>query len=792
MSRVLLIEHRLPLVKYIARRVSVKSVMAERPLDDDISQSEDELGQRTSSMDFASNLNSANSTLDPPTIAAAMAPPRSSAIPMPRIKPAKPPNPKPNTPAVLDTPLPETSAANSKRKGSSIGSDSGQAPLAAETSPTPAPEGQSVGRISALSKQLEGKFAAAPSSGPPSANSAAAKKKFVPIMPMPVAQSPMIPQSGTAISPVNEDVEELKVGSLDSQSSVFVSGSVSKKTAGRSGRKKFGGLRESLRNVFGRNDDGDNEDTAATDQSAGRRTSVDANAHQTEEENDDLQKSPSMGDLENDPSSDDLSFLAWDKRNNVYSSIVNEMALRLQQRRNIVDGAAPSPSAGGAPSRFTQAEMPPALDGSSENKDSLSVETKDTLSVEMSPDKAGSKRRPVFVPYITPETSPLGSSSSSIPSEDKAPAPTPEKLRGDGVERLQSALEIWSTEETYVTQLELVFNDVVRWLKGYAVVGPKPLIKEQEIQVLFGSIGELLTLHRKILAKLRELKENGDEFLERNVGDVFIKFAPYFKLYFNHVNTFAQNQQKLKVERKKNPDLDRFLQVFEYLAKQTVESFLITPVQRIPRYKLLLERIKKHCRYLTSEEDQSYVKQIEMGLTKVEEIAAQLEDMMEMSEAREKVVQIQEKVFKGKVALVSPRRYCVRIGALAKIHESKSGSNSQKKYLFVLFNDLLIYSTIPDKARSAQLRAEIPLEDIGLENIPDDDNQQYAFKIVSAKRAMVIIASNQKEKDDWLADLRNSVGQALSNADSKSKLVSQGSMSNLNSMPSPSSDGASA
>eukprot|EP00475_Leptophrys_vorax_P037305 TRINITY_DN6411_c0_g2_i1.p1 TRINITY_DN6411_c0_g2~~TRINITY_DN6411_c0_g2_i1.p1 ORF type:complete len:660 (+),score=172.52 TRINITY_DN6411_c0_g2_i1:102-1982(+) len=616
------------------------------------------------------------------------------------------------------------------------------------------------------------------------AAAAGGKKRVGPTVPLPNAASnhqvspPVASSVGVGqshISPVAEEHDEMKVGSLESQSVVSITGSISRKTAGKStGRRKFGGgLRESLRNVFGKNDDNESGvETTSVEQS--RRASVDGNDGNAaaDEGDDDLMRSPSTEVEADNGSSDDLSVLAWDKRNNVYSSIVNEMASKLQQRRNAADvgGTGPSPSAGAilqsAP-RFKDEPVPAPLESPSDSKEMNFVDE--------SCEKDKGKRKPVFVPYVAPGEL----SSNDAPVEEKPTAPSAEKLSKDGVERLQSALEIWSTEETYVAQLESLTTDLIRWLKAYGNAGVKPLMREQDIQMIFGSISELATLHRKMLNKLRELKEVGNEHLERNVGDVFIKFSPYFKIYFNHVHSFSSNQEKLKVERKKNADLDRFLTVFEFLAKQTVESLLITPVQRIPRYKLLFDRIKKHCRYLNSEEDALYVKMVETALTKVEEIAAQIESMMEMSEAREKVVQIQEKVFKNRVALVSPRRYCIRIAVLAKLHESKSGSSSHKKYLFILFNDLLIYSTVPDKARSAQLRAEIPLEDVALENMPDEDNLANAFRIVGPKRSITLFANNPKEKDDWLGDIRSCVRQLNAVAESKRKLESQGSLANL-------------
>eukprot|EP00494_Astrolonche_serrata_P004913 UN04928 len=79
----------------------------------------------------------------------------------------------------------------------------------------------------------------------------------------------------------------------------------------------------------------------------------------------------------------------------------------------------------------------------------------------------------------------------------------------------------------------------------------------------------------------------------------FLKyFTPYFRLYQSYVNNFTVNQEKVK-EMSKNSE---FLKLQEHLKSLcngfSLESMLILPIQRLPRYHLLLRELYQKPRSL--------------------------------------------------------------------------------------------------------------------------------------------------------------------------------------------------
>lgn len=94
----------------------------------------------------------------------------------------------------------------------------------------------------------------------------------------------------------------------------------------------------------------------------------------------------------------------------------------------------------------------------------------------------------------------------------------------------------------------------------------------------------------KFLDELKEKVQNDDKL----VGAVFIKYVPFFKCYTKYFADYEQSCALIKQLMKK-PDFEAAaLQQKKSSGGLDLESLLITPVQRIPRYKLLLSEILKH------------------------------------------------------------------------------------------------------------------------------------------------------------------------------------------------------
>lgn len=156
--------------------------------------------------------------------------------------------------------------------------------------------------------------------------------------------------------------------------------------------------------------------------------------------------------------------------------------------------------------------------------------------------------------------------------------------------RLQAIEEILTSEKSYLNQLEILMNYFIIPLKERAI------IDDASHMTLFGQIEMIYNLNGELLHELEVDLEN--------VGNAFLKIAPFFKLYsvyaFDYKNALLILQDLIN----KNPVFRKFLENTESRPEiQTkLNALMITPIQRVPRYRLLLEQVLMY----TSPSDPDY------------------------------------------------------------------------------------------------------------------------------------------------------------------------------------------
>lgn len=80
-------------------------------------------------------------------------------------------------------------------------------------------------------------------------------------------------------------------------------------------------------------------------------------------------------------------------------------------------------------------------------------------------------------------------------------------------------------------------------------------------------------------------------------GQLFCRYGHMFKLYTSVCNTQVARQELVQTLMNERPGFAAFVEAAQADPRcrgQTLESFLIMPIQRIPRYELLLQRLAKH------------------------------------------------------------------------------------------------------------------------------------------------------------------------------------------------------
>eukprot|EP01114_Cavostelium_apophysatum_P020874 TRINITY_DN7121_c0_g1_i2.p1 TRINITY_DN7121_c0_g1~~TRINITY_DN7121_c0_g1_i2.p1 ORF type:complete len:238 (-),score=54.15 TRINITY_DN7121_c0_g1_i2:161-874(-) len=174
----------------------------------------------------------------------------------------------------------------------------------------------------------------------------------------------------------------------------------------------------------------------------------------------------------------------------------------------------------------------------------------------------------------------------------------------------------------------------------------------------------------------------------------------------------------------------------------TLSSLLIMPVQRVPRYVLLLTELKK----LTPETHPDY-ENITKAVKLIREIAGSLNEFIKDAESRNSVLIVSNQLVGLKQSLLEPHRRLIKQGILKKI----TSRMIQTCYLF-LFNDILVYSH-RQILTSYQYNGTIELGPSWVRDLEDTDKVKHVFQLVGTKKTWTFYADTLAQKTEWVRAL---------------------------------------
>ncbi|KAI9586905.1 myosin-M heavy chain [Glossina fuscipes] len=239
--------------------------------------------------------------------------------------------------------------------------------------------------------------------------------------------------------------------------------------------------------------------------------------------------------------------------------------------------------------------------------------------------------------------------------------------------RLQAIQEIVSSEKTYLQQLELLMEYFVKPLKEEKV------IDETSHIALFGQIEMIHNLNGEFLQELQSDMNN--------VAKAFLRMAPFFKLYSVYAFDYRNALFLLQHLVSKNAGFRRFLEVNESRpeVQRKLNSLMIVPIQRVPRYKLLLEQVLLY----TSPADTDF-KALRQSVKEIENTVSHINSCVEDQEVTQVLINLQNSLVNRTPNIVQPSRKVIKEGVLQKI--TRNGEEI-KRYC-VLMSDIFMYCKI--------------------------------------------------------------------------------------------------
>jgi len=181
---------------------------------------------------------------------------------------------------------------------------------------------------------------------------------------------------------------------------------------------------------------------------------------------------------------------------------------------------------------------------------------------------------------------------------------------------------------------------------------------------------------------------------------------------------------------------------------------LMAPIERIPRYLLALRSLEK---WTVDEETR---RALTDAITAVTNLAREVNFSLQLKDAMDKVAAVQRKI-EGGDQIMSPTRYHVRNSVLLK-KSSKPEKKDEpgKQYWFYLFNDLLIYTSLPNAKGRIRVKYKAPLNKMTIIDWPTDSNEEHMLELTTkGKEAKTIFVQFRSlgEKQSWHNSLKKCV-----------------------------------
>jgi hypothetical protein len=365
---------------------------------------------------------------------------------------------------------------------------------------------------------------------------------------------------------------------------------------------------------------------------------------------------------------------------------------------------------------------------------------------------------------------PIAASSPSIVTrKDKDTSPEDlEKTRAFIVK------ELYTTEVNYLKALLTAVN-------GYYIPMRNSALREgsniplEAVRTIFQNIETILPLNQDLLKRLQERVQAWTPLT--TIGDVFKKWAPFLKIYTLYSNNYDDAMDALdQAER------DQWLIQF-CDKKVTIESLLITPIQRIPRYTLLLTDL-----WNNTPEDHPDFQDLEIAIKLTKEVADHVNKQIKTMRDIQRLTQ------EGYGYLLGPARNLILDGDLQVIsisHGTRGVLNSATSlpglYRFLLFNDVLVHvnesrggflikktkkkeliprrgekSRVKKKKEFKPTRKSDPTWIWPLELIWVVDGGKTNFNIIGPNKILTLSMDSEEEKEEWMKHLKTHVESCLS------------------------------
>uniref|UniRef100_A0A8B9ERB9 Rho guanine nucleotide exchange factor 17 n=1 Tax=Anser cygnoides TaxID=8845 RepID=A0A8B9ERB9_ANSCY len=256
-------------------------------------------------------------------------------------------------------------------------------------------------------------------------------------------------------------------------------------------------------------------------------------------------------------------------------------------------------------------------------------------------------------------------------------------------------MTLLDTEQSYVESLRTLMQGYMKPLKQpeNSLLCDPSLVDE-----IFDQIPELLEHHEQFLEQIHDCVQNWHE--KQKVGDLLVQsFSKdvLVNIYSAYIDNFLNAKDAVRIAKEARPAFIKFLEqsMRENKEKQALSDLMIKPVQRIPRYELLVKDLLKH----TPEDHPDHPFLID-AQRNIKQVAERINKGMKSAEEVERNARIVQEI-ESHIEGMEDRWVPSSFTLMSSTPLQKAVGGKKDRSLF-LFTDLLVCTTL--KRKSGSLR----------------------------------------------------------------------------------------
>ncbi|XP_056621548.1 FYVE, RhoGEF and PH domain-containing protein 4a isoform X5 [Triplophysa dalaica] len=310
------------------------------------------------------------------------------------------------------------------------------------------------------------------------------------------------------------------------------------------------------------------------------------------------------------------------------------------------------------------------------------------------------------------------------------------------------ANELLQTEKAYVARLNLLDKVFCAKLMEEARKDMFPL---EVVKNIFSNISSINAFHSQFLLPDLE-KRMGEWTSTPRIGDILQKLTPFLKMYGEYVRNFDHAMALLKSWTDRSPQFKAIIleiQSQEVCGSLTLQHHMLEPVQRVPRYEMLLKDYLKKL-----PQDHTDRRDAEKSLEIIAMAATHSNTAIRKTENLKKLLEIYEMLGEEEDVVNASNEF-IKMGHILKL--AARNTSAMDRYLF-LFNNMLLYC-VPKFSLVGQkftVRTRIGIDGMKVMETFNED-YPHTFQVSGKERTLELQASSEQDRLSWIKAFQETI-----------------------------------